>query len=79
MTQWDDRKICPIMSKPVIGDPNPIGFVRQFIGQIFRNGNTYDVCLCEIKCYEEKCMMWEAGSKSIPARCKLESTKGGAR
>jgi hypothetical protein len=72
MTEWNNRKICPLMTRTAIGDPNPIGFgVRQFIGSIFRNNNTYDVCLCEIKCYEEKCMFWESGSKIIPSRCKL--------
>ena len=72
-SDYRTRKLCPIMSRPAIGNPNPIGFgIRQFIERITRNGNDFDVCLCEINCYEDKCMFWEAGSKSIPAKCKLE-------
>lgn len=72
MTEWKDRKICPIMSRPVIGNPNTYGkIITQFIDRMKHNGRDYDVSLCEIKCYEDKCMFYEAGSKSIPAKCKL--------
>ena len=48
------------MSRPVVaGEPMPLnGFVRQAIERIVRNGNAYDVCLCEIPCRKEKCMAW---------------------